>query len=105
MFSCTVNGYSEAQNNMEMKVAILRCFPSIIAVCSLLGMYAFLRIDAIVTQTLYSYGLQYNSSWAIPYFGSFGIIVMTGWIIFSLSVALQAYLLISVKLVARKKKH
>ena len=71
---------------------IINWLPAVIAACSLISLYAFTQIDAIVHQTLYSYGLQFSNDWAIPYWNIAGITVTMGWLIVILATLFQIYL-------------
>jgi hypothetical protein len=72
--------------------AIINWLPAVMAACSLISLYAFTQIDAIVHQTLYSYGLQFSNDWAIPYWNIAGITVTMGWLIVILATLFQIYL-------------
>jgi hypothetical protein len=78
---------------------IINWLPAVIAACSLISLYAFTQIDAIVHQTLYSYGLQFSNDWAIPYWNIAGIAVAMGWLIVILAILFQTYLVIRKPLV------
>ena len=83
-----------------MKIArIINWLPAVIAACSLISLYAFTQIDAIVHQTLYFYGLQFSNDWAIPYWNIAGIAVAMGWLIVILAILFQIYLVIRKPLV------
>jgi hypothetical protein len=76
---------------LKLVDGILRWVPAVVAVCSVVSLYAFTQIDSIVNQTLYQHGLQFDYAWATPYWNIAGVAVAMGWLIVGLSVALQAY--------------
>ena len=50
----------------------------IMATASLISIIAAFIADQIVTHNLYSYGLQFNSGWAIPYWNTISIVFAMG---------------------------
>lgn len=77
---------------LKITSTILNWLPAVMAACSLLSLYAFTQIDAIVHQTLYSYGLQFSNDWAIPYWNIAGITLTMGWLIVVFATLFQIYL-------------
>jgi uncharacterized protein (DUF58 family) len=78
---------------MKLVDVVIRWVPAVIAVCSLVLLYAFSRIDSIIHQTLYAYGLQFSYDWATPYWNTAWVALAMGWLIVVLAVVFQAYLL------------
>ena len=78
---------------MKLVDALLRWIPTVVIVCSLVILYAFTQIDAIVNQTLYGHGLQFSYDWATPYWNVSGILVAMGWAIVVVAGLFQAYLI------------
>ena len=63
------------------------------AVASLISMLGTLRIDSIINHTLYSYGLQFSTKWAIPYWTTAAIVFSMGWFIIIIAGAFELHLL------------
>jgi hypothetical protein len=78
---------------MKLINTVMQWLPTVMAVCSLVSMYAFTRIDSIVHQTLYSYGLRFSYDWATPYWTIAGISLTMGWLIVAVATVFQVYLL------------
>lgn len=90
---------------MRLVDAVVRWVPTVVATCSLFSLYAFSRIDAIVHQTLYSYGLQFSYDWATPYWTVGGVAVAMGWVTVVLAGVFQVYLLVRKAPVAAGAQH
>jgi FtsZ-interacting cell division protein ZipA len=63
------------------------------AVASLISMLGTLRIDGIINHTLYGYGLQFSTKWAIPYWTTAAIVFSMGWFIIIIAGAFELHLL------------
>lgn len=63
----------------------------IMALGSLISMIAAFVLDMIVHKDLYSYGLQFSYSWAIPYWNTIRIVFATGWLNIIVAIAFQVY--------------
>lgn len=72
---------------------IFRWIPAVIAICSLVSLFASIQIDNLIHQTLYAYGLQFSLQWANPYWAIARISMAAGWIIVILALASQIYLI------------
>ena len=75
---------------MENKVSIVLI---LMAIASLISMLGTLRIDSIINHTLYSYGLQFSTKWAIPYWTTAAIVFSMGWFIIIIAGAFELHLL------------
>jgi hypothetical protein len=71
---------------------IIKWIPTVLAVCSLVSLYASSQIDTIVHQTLYRYGLQFSYDWATPYWANARISLAMGWLIVVVAIVFQIYL-------------
>ena len=78
---------------MKLTNGIIRWFPTILAVCSIISIYAIRQLDSIVHQELYSYGLQFSFDWATPYWTISGMAYAMGGAIIAVAVVLQVYLI------------
>ena len=58
---------------------------------SLVTILVLFRIDTVVNETLYSYGLQFSSDWAALYWTTIRIGFAVSWLVIIISVALQLY--------------
>ena len=63
----------------------------IMATASLISMIAAFILDGIISNTLNSHGLQFNYSWAIPYWNAIGTIFAMTWLSIIAAVAFQLY--------------
>lgn len=63
----------------------------IMAAASCISMIAALSLDSIISQQLPSYGLQFNYSWAIPYWNTAAIVFIMAWINITAAIAFQVY--------------
>jgi energy-coupling factor transporter ATP-binding protein EcfA2 len=59
---------------------------------AVLILVALLQIDQIIHGTLYSYGLQFSNTWALPYWALYRFAVGIAYLIFVLSVLLIVYM-------------
>jgi hypothetical protein len=79
---------------LNFVAGVFRWIQTAVAACSLVSLYAYLKIDSIVNVALYSYGLRFSFDWATPYW-TFGWVVMAmSGVIFGLAISSQAYLLL-----------
>jgi hypothetical protein len=74
---------------MENKISLVLV---LLAGASLVSMLATLRIDSIVHQTLYNYGLQFSTQWANPYWTMAAIVFSMGWFTILSSIAFELHL-------------
>jgi len=63
----------------------------IMAAASCISMIALLSLDGIISQKLPSYGLEFNYSWAIPYWNTISIVFVMAWINIIAAIAFQVY--------------
>jgi len=63
----------------------------IMAAASFISMIAVLNLNSIVSNDLYSYGLQFNYGWAIPYWNTISIVFVTAWVSIIAAIAFQIY--------------
>lgn len=63
----------------------------IMAAASLIAMIAAFSADMIVNGTLYSYGLNFNNGWSIPFETAMKIIFAMGWLNIIAAIAFQIY--------------
>jgi hypothetical protein len=80
----------EMWTKTENKVSIVLI---LMAVASLISMLGTLRIDSIINHTLYGYGLQFSTKWAIPYWTTAAIVFSMGWFIIIIAGAFELHLL------------
>ncbi len=66
----------------------------LVAFSSFLSMFALLRIDSILRQDLYKYGLQFSYEWAMPYWTMSTLVFAMGWFDIIVIGAFQFYVLI-----------
>jgi len=64
----------------------------LVAAFSLFSMIGLLQVDRIVHHDLYRYGLQFNYSWAIPYWTIINVVFAMGWFNIITAIAFQLYL-------------
>jgi hypothetical protein len=69
----------------------------IFAALQLVTMVAAFNIDGIVNHDLYSYGLQFNNQWALPYWTAIRSIFAVSWITILTAIGWQIFLLASKK--------
>jgi hypothetical protein len=72
---------------------ILLGIPIVTVACSLISIFALLRLDAVVHRDLYSYGLQFSLEWATPYWLAIRTALGLLWLIIIASVLFQVYIL------------
>ena len=75
--------------HVENKVSLVLI---LMAGASLVSMLATLRIDSIINHTLYSYGLQFSTQWAVPYWTMAAIVFSMGWFIIVISIVFELHL-------------
>ena len=63
----------------------------IMAAASCISMIAVLSLDSIISQLFPTYGLQFNYSWAIPYWNTVAIVFVAAWINIIAAIAFQVY--------------
>jgi hypothetical protein len=63
----------------------------IMAATSCISMIAVLSLNTIISQQLPSYGLQFNYSWAIPYWNIISLVFVMAWVNIIAAVAFQVY--------------
>src|SRR4030065_2727252 len=78
---------------MKMTNGIIRWFPTILAVCSMISIYTIRQLDSIVHEKLYSHGLQFSYDWATPYWTMSGMAYAMGGAIIAVAAVLQVYLI------------
>jgi hypothetical protein len=61
------------------------------ATYSLVTIIVLFRIDTVVNETLYSYGLQFSSDWAALYWTTIRIGFAVSWLVIITAIALQLY--------------
>lgn len=61
------------------------------AAYSLVTIIVLFRIDTVVNETLYSYGLQFSSGWATLYWTTIRIGFAVSWLVIITAIALQLY--------------
>jgi len=66
----------------------------LMAAASLVSMLATVNIDHIVNHDLYSYGLQFSTKWADPYWRMSTVVFSMGWLIIATSIAFELYLVV-----------
>ena len=67
--------------------------PVLMAAFSLISIVAAFQLDTIVNDNLYSYGLQFSSDWAIPYWTAIRTIFAIAWLNIIIAIALQIYVM------------
>ena len=63
----------------------------LMAAYSLVTIIVLFRIDTVVNETLYSYGLQFSPSWATLYWTTIRIGFAVSWLVIITALALQLY--------------
>jgi len=76
---------------MKIPSQIVNWVPVVMAACSLASIVALFQIDALVHQTLYTYGLQFSNNWAVPYWDAMRIVFAMTWIVIVAAIGLQLY--------------
>ena len=83
---------------MHSRVSVIGVWVSVlIGAFSLVTMVAALQIDNIVNRDLYSYGLQLNYQWALPYWTAIRSIFAVSWMAMITAIGLQVFLLVRKK--------
>jgi hypothetical protein len=77
--------------HVENKVSIVLI---LMAGASLVSMLATLSIDHIINHTLYSFGLQFSTKWAVPYWTMVAVVFSMGWFIIAAAFAYEVHLLV-----------
>lgn len=77
-----------------MKSGVVSLVVMVVAVASLFSIVGMLRIDQIIHHNLYSYGLQFNYSWATTYWNTAGFVFAMGWLNIIAATILQLYTLV-----------
>jgi hypothetical protein len=57
----------EFQNGKDQNLKIVLAMHTLVVTCSLVAIVSLFGLDAIVNQTLYSFGLKFSYDWATPY--------------------------------------
>lgn len=63
----------------------------IMAAASLISIFAAFNLYNIVSHDLYSYGLQFNYGWAIPYWNTIATVFVMSWVSIIAAIAFQIY--------------
>ena len=63
----------------------------IMAAASCISMIAVLSLDTIISHELPSYGLQFNYSWAIPYWNLVALVFVMTWTNIIAAIAFEVY--------------
>jgi len=63
----------------------------VMAAASLVSMIAAFRLDMVVNQDLYSYGLQFNTSWAFTYWDTIRTVFAMAWLNIIVAIGFQIY--------------
>jgi hypothetical protein len=63
----------------------------LMAAYSLVTIIVLFRIDTVVNETLYSYGLQFNPGWATLYWTTIRLGFAVSWLVIITAIALQLY--------------
>ncbi len=63
----------------------------LVAFSSLVTMFALTRIDNMIKQDLYSYGLRFSYAWAMPYWTLTSLVFVMGWINIIMACTFQFY--------------
>jgi hypothetical protein len=77
--------------HIENKVSLVLI---LMAGASLVSMLATLNIDHIINHDLYSYGLQFSTKWAVPYWTLVGVVFSMGWLIIVTAMAVEVHFLV-----------
>ena len=77
--------------HLENKVSLVLI---LMAGASLVSMLATLNIDHIINHDLYSYGLQFSSKWAVPYWTLVAVVFSMGWFIIVSAMAVEVHFLV-----------
>jgi hypothetical protein len=77
--------------HVENKVSVVLI---LMAGASLVSMLATLSIDHIINHDLYSYGLQFSTKWAVPYWTLVTVVFSMGWFIIVTAMAVEVHFLL-----------
>lgn len=77
--------------HVENKVSVVLI---LMAGASLVSMLATLSIDHIINHDLYSYGLQFSTKWAVPYWTLVAVVFSMGWFIIVTAMAVELHFLL-----------
>ena len=69
----------------------------IMAAASFVSMIAAFILYSIVSNDLPSYGLQFNYSWAIPYWNSIATVFVMSWVSITAAITFQIYRIRTIK--------
>ena len=69
----------------------------IMAAASFVSMIAAFILYSIVSNDLPSYGLQFNYSWAIPYWNSIATVFVMSWVSITAAIVFQIYRIRTIK--------
>jgi hypothetical protein len=81
----------EMRIHVENKVSLVLI---LMAGASLVSMLATLNIDHIINHDLYSYGLQFSTKWAVPYWTLVAVVFSMGWFIIVTAMAVELHFLL-----------
>jgi len=76
---------------MKFPSQVVNWVPVVMAACSLASIVSLFQVDALVHQTLYSYGLQFSNNWAVPYWDAIRTVFAMTWIVVIAAIGLQLY--------------
>ena len=76
---------------MENKVTLILI---VMVAASLVSMLDTVNIYRIVNHDLYSYGLQFSTKWAVPYWTMSAVVFSMGWLIIATSMAFELHLVV-----------
>jgi hypothetical protein len=79
----------EMRTHIDDKISLILI---LMAGASLVSMLATLSIDHIINHDLYSYGLQFSTRWAVPYWTTVAVVFSMGWFIILTSIAFELHL-------------
>jgi hypothetical protein len=69
----------------------------VMATAALISMIAAYLSCNIVNSELYSYGLNFNYSWAIPYWNAIATVFAMSWVSIIAAIAFQIYRIITIR--------
>jgi hypothetical protein len=81
--------FPEMRIHMDNKISLILI---LMAGAALVSMLATLSIDHIINHDLYSYGLQFSTRWAVPYWTTVAVVFSMGWFIILTSIAFELHL-------------
>jgi tryptophan-rich sensory protein len=77
---------------MKQPATIANWVPLTMATCSLVSIIALFRLDSVVHQSLYAYGLQFSYDWATPYWNAIRLAFGMAWAIIIVAIVFQVYM-------------